>query len=120
MTTQKKVYSSNDNQKQTYSINDIHIKSITTLPTPKGSVITKFTTKDIPNDEESILTLQPPPIGKTLPFPHRISQLSIPIENHFFGEFLNQLNKMAVKISLLDDVKEIMAYTEAIKESCIK
>lgn len=39
MQAQKQVYSSNDGQQKTYCINDIHMRSGTTLHTPKGPVI---------------------------------------------------------------------------------
>ena len=43
-----------------------------------------------------------------------------PKENPVATDLIDQLKQMTVQISLLDVLKEILVYTKAIKEACIK
>ena len=96
------------------------MRSGTTLPAPKGPVIIEVTIEDTPVEEETIPTPQPTTVAKTPPFPQRLAQPLVLVENRAVGELLNQLKQITVKIPLLDVLKEIPAYTKAIKKACIK
>ena len=63
-----------------------------------------------PTTTISLATKKPPFLG-------RLTEQALPIETEAMLDFLEQLKKMVVKISLLDAIKEVPIYTKAIKEA---
>lgn len=107
-------------QQQSYaiSLNDIHLRSGTTLPAPQNPIITKF--EDPPTEHIDDSNQKTYLVAKEPPFPHRLIEQSQPAENHPVIDFFNQLKQMTIKIPLLDVIKEVHAYIKVIKEACIK
>ena len=88
-------------------MNDIHLRSRTTLLAPQKPIVTKVQDPSNKNIDES--NQHSSPTAKEPLFPHRFIEHGQPTENHAVIDFLNRLKQMTIKISLMDAIKEVHA-----------
>ena len=107
-------------QQKSYSItlNDIHLQFGTTLASPQWPIIIEVDDTSFELVQEPMATISP--TTKKPPFLGRLTEQALSIETQATLDFLEQLKKMTIKISLLDAIKEVPVYTKAIKEACSK
>ena len=107
-------------QQQRYSItlNDIHLRSGTTLASPQQPIIMEVDDTNIESVQEPTNVVSP--TAKKPPFPSRLTEQVFPNENQVALDFLDQLKQMTVKIPFLDAIKEVPIYSKAIKEVYVK
>ena len=90
-----------NNKQQAYSlqINDIHLRSGTTLLAPKEPIITEVAdAEDIPVNQPVDVPpiVQTTPVPKNPPYPQRLSQVVPPKENPIATNLIDQLKQMTV------------------------
>ena len=107
---------------------DIHLRSGTTLPTPKPPLITKIS--DIPAGSKPPVAKMVDPTNVTIPtqtqpeveppFPEKLIQNKLEqIEEQPFDIF-DQLKNIHVQIPLFQAIKDVPIYGKAIREICLK